>query len=78
MLISVLSSVGSILCKGENFLRNDGNAVTMATPDLTSLTNQARSQHGDPTDNYGHLCTTQSVTHPITQSYQGQLRYKYF
>ena len=78
MFVSVFSSVDSVLRKGETFLRNDGNAVTMATPYLTSLTNQARSQHGDLTYNYSNLCTTQSVTHPITQSCQGQLRYKPF
>jgi len=58
------------------FFRNDGNSETMAAPDLSSLTNQARSQHGDPTDNHGNLCTTQSLTHAITQSYQEQLKYK--
>jgi hypothetical protein len=50
----------------------------MATPDLPSLTNQARFQRGDATDNHGNLCTTQSLTHAITQSYQGQLKYKPF
>jgi len=66
MFISVLSSVGAILSKGKKFLRNNGNPVTMAKPKLTSLTNQARSQHGDPTDNHENLCTTQSLTHAIT------------
>ena len=78
MFISVLSSVGSILRKGETFLRNAGNAVTTTKPDLTSLTNQARSQHGNPTDDYGNLCATQSLTHTITQLYQGHLGYKFF
>jgi len=76
MFISVLSSVGAILRKGKKFLRNDGNPITMATSDLTSLTNQARSQHADPTDNHENLCMTQSLTHAITQSHQGQSNYK--